>query len=206
MPNFLSLQSPDQVPVLTSGEKFKVVGKSLVDPFEFVLIGFVAGIGQAANSTPAYGQGWSGYGLRYATAYGDNAVENFMASAVLPSLLHQDPRYYELGHGGFWRRTGHALSRLVITQKDGGGDQFNYSEVFGAGMAAAISDYTYHLKSDRGFSNVVTVWGSQMGYDLGTYMLKEFWPSLRHYHRKNAKTGPNEIEPAENPPSQNPTN
>jgi len=188
VPNFLSMQDSTNIPVLTTGDKFKVVGRSMVDPFEFVLIGFAAGIGQAVNSTPSYGQGMSGYGLRYATAYGDNAVENFMASAVLPSLLHQDPRYYELGHGGFWRRSGHALSRLVITRSDSGSTQFNYSEVFGAGMAAAISTYSYHPHSERQFSNIVTVWGTQMGYDLGTYMLKEFWPDLRRWHHRKAQT------------------
>lgn len=186
VPNFLSLQDSTDIPVLSSGEKFKVVGRSMIDPFEFVLVGLAAGIGQAANSTPSYGQGMSGYGLRYGSGYGDNIVENFMASAVLPSLLHQDPRYYELGHGGFWRRSGHALSRLVITRSDSGKTQFNYSEVFGAGMAAAISTYSYHPQSEREFSNVVTVWGTQMGYDLGTYMLKEFWPDLRRRHRRKA--------------------
>jgi hypothetical protein len=185
IPNFLSLQSSDKnVPVLTTKEKFKVQLQSMVDPYEFFQVAVVAGIGQAANSTPSYGQGMSGYGLRYATAYGDNVTENFIAGAALPSLLHQDPRYYELGHGGFWRRTGHALSRLVITKSDCGKTQFNYSEVMGAGMAAALSSYTYHPQSERTLPNVVTVWGTQMGYDLGTYMLKEFWPDLRHYHRK----------------------
>lgn len=186
IPNFLSMQSSSKnVPVLTAKDKFEVQVKSMVDPYEFFQVAVVAGLGQAANSTPSYGQGMSGYGLRYATAYGDNVTENFIASAALPALLHQDPRYYELGHGGFWRRTGHALSRLVITNSDAGKTQFNYSEVMGAGMAAALSTYTYHPQSERTLSNVVTVWGTQMGYDLGTYMLKEFWPDIRHRHHKH---------------------
>ena len=81
----------------------------MFDPFEFVLIGVVAGINQAADSNPSYGQGMEGYGKRYATAYGDNLIENFMSSAVLPSILHQDPRCYQLGHGVFWRRSAHAV-------------------------------------------------------------------------------------------------
>lgn len=192
IPNFLSLQSSSSnVPVLTAKEKFKVQVQSMVDPYEFIQIAVVAGIGQAANSTPSYGQGMSGYGLRYATAYGDNVTENFLASAALPALLHQDPRYYELGRGSFLRRAGHALSRLVITRSDAGKTQFNYSEVMGAGMAAALSSYTYHPQPQRTLSNVVTVWGTQMGYDLGTYMLKEFWPDLRHrHHKKDQDTTP----------------
>jgi hypothetical protein len=188
MPNFLTLENADKVPPLTSRQKFKVVGRSLIDPFEFVLIGFVAGLGQASNTNPTYGQGASGYGKRYATSYADNAVENFMASAVLPSLLHQDPRYYQLGHGGFMRRTEHAVSRVLITRSDSGKTQFNYSEIFGAGIAAGISTYTYHSKSEQNFGNVVSVWGTQMGWDIVTYMIKEFWPDLR---RKRHKTPQN---------------
>lgn len=187
LPNFLTLEDAENIPPLTSGQKFKVVGRSLIDPSEFVLIGFVAGLGQASNSDPSYGQGAQGYGKRYALAYADNAIENFMASAALPSLLRQDPRYYQLGHGGFLKRAGHAISRVVLTRSDSGQSQFNYSEVFGAGMAAAISTYSYHPAQDKNFGTVASVWGTQMGWDIGTYMIKEFWPDLRRRHHK--KTG-----------------
>ena len=187
MPNFLSIENVDTLPRLTPGQKFKAVGRGLIDPFEFFIIGIAAGLDQATNSNPTYGQGAQGYGKRYATDYADNAVENFMASAVMPSLLHQDPRYYELGHGGFVHRTRHAIARLFITPTDSGGTQFNYSEVMGAGMAAAISTYTYHPVGERGVGVVFNVWGTQMGWDLSTYMLKEFWPDLRHrFGRKRA--------------------
>jgi hypothetical protein len=184
MPNFLTMENADNIPPLTAGQKFKVVGRSLIDPSEFVLIGFVAGLGQASDSNPTYGQGAQGYAKRYGTSYADNAVENFMASAVLPSLLHQDPRYYQLGHGSFVQRAGHALARVVITRTDSGKEQFNYSEVFGAGIAATISTYTYHPESERSFGNVASVWSTQIGWDVVTYMIKEFWPDLRKKHHK----------------------
>jgi hypothetical protein len=190
MPNFLTMEDAENIPPLTSGQKFKVVERSLIDPSEFVLIGFVAGLDQASNSNPSYGQGAEGYGKRYALAYADNAIENFMASAVLPSLLHQDPRYYQLGHGGFLKRAGHAISRVVITRTDSGKSQFNYSEVFGAGMAAAISTYSYHPTEERGFGTVASVWGTQIGWDVGTYMIKEFWPDLRRKHHKDHQDNP----------------
>lgn len=102
---------------------------------------------------------------RYATAYADNAVENFMASAVLTSLLHQDPQFYQLGHGGFMRRTGHAVSRVLITRSDSGKTQFNYSEVFGAGIAASISTYTYHPIPK---ANETLECGERVGHKAGT--------------------------------------
>lgn len=190
LPNFLTVDDEDNLPQLTSGQKFKVVGRSLIDPSEFVLIAFVAGLGQASNSNPTYGQGADGYGKRYATAYADNAIENFMASAVLPSLLHQDPRYYPLGHGGFLKRTRHAISRVWITRSDSGQSQFNYSEVFGAGMAAAISTYGYHPAREQDAGTVISVWGTQIGWDVGTYMVKEFWPDLRRKHHKDHQNNP----------------
>jgi hypothetical protein len=186
LPNFLTVENADTIPPLTVGQKFKVVARGVFDPFEFVLVGFVAGINQASNSNPTYGQGMQGYAKRYGTAYADNAIENFMASAVFPSVLHQDPRYYQMGQGGFWRRSEHAVSRVLITRSDSGQKQLNYSELGGGLAAAAISTYTYHPESERGIGNVLSVWGSQMGWDAVTYMIKEFWPDLRK-HSRNRK-------------------
>jgi len=185
MPNFLTVEDADRIPALSSGQKFKVVARGVFDPFEFVLVGFVAGLGQASNSNPSYGQGAQGYAKRYGTSYADNAIENFMASAVFPSVLHQDPRYYQLGHGGFRKRTAHAVARVLITRSDSGRTQLNYSELMGGVSAAAISTYTYHAHSEQSFSNVMSVWGTQMAWDAATYMIKEFWPDLRKKSRKN---------------------
>jgi hypothetical protein len=186
LPNFLTVENAGDIPPLTTGQKFKVVARGVFDPFEFVLIGFVAGLGQASNSNPSYGQGMQGYAKRYGTAYGDNAIENFMASAVFPSVLHQDPRYYQLGHGGFWKRSEHAVGRVLITRSDAGKTQLNYSELGGALVAATISTYTYHPESERGFGNIASVWASQMGWDAVTYMIKEFWPDLRKKKSKDS--------------------
>ena len=72
-----------------------------------------------------------------------------MSSAVVPSLLHQDPRYYQLGHGGFLKRAGHAVGRVIITRSDSGHTQLNCSELMGGASAAAISTYTYHRTMKR---------------------------------------------------------
>ena len=185
LPNFLTLENAHNVPPLSPEQKFKVTARGLFDPFEFVLVGFVAGLNQADNSKNSYGQGMQGYGKRYATAYGDNLIENFLANAALPSVLHQDPRYYQLGHGGFLRRSWHAVSRVIITRSDHGQSQPNYSELGGAMAAAAISTYSYHPQSDRGIGNVVSVWGTQMAWDAATYVIKEFWPDLRKRSRRH---------------------
>jgi hypothetical protein len=86
LPNFLTVEDADNIPPLTTAQKFKVTARGVFDPFEFVLVGFVAGINQASNSNSSYGQGTQGYAKRSGTAYGDNAIENFMAARCFHRL------------------------------------------------------------------------------------------------------------------------
>jgi len=121
-------------------------------------------------------------------------------------MLHQDPRYFQSGHGSFTHRSFYALSRNLITREDSGKNEFNYSEVVGGAMSAAISTYSYHPKgkyvttttpgvlryipSDRTLTNTAKVWGTQYGYDSLTLVVKEFWPDIRRKIRKTPKSEP----------------
>jgi hypothetical protein len=185
LPNFLTLENAKQVPPLTAGQKFKVVGRSSFDYVQYPWYGFLAGISQAENSEPGYGQGAAGYGKRFGAAFADGSIENFMTSAVFPSLLRQDPRFFQSGKGGFWHRTGYAMSRVIITRGDSGHSQANFSEIVGSALSAGISTYSYHPREDRNLRNTASVWGSQVGYDTLTYVVKEFWPDIRRkIHKK----------------------
>ena len=187
LPNFLTLENAGQVPPLTAGEKFKVEVRSSFDPIQILWYGFLSGVSQAENSEPGYGQGAEGYAKRYGAAAADGTIENFMVAAVLPSLLHQDPRFFQSGHGGFWHRTFYAWSRIVVTRGDNGNEQFNVSEVLGSALASGISTYSYHPHDDKTLSNTAKVWGTQVGWDSLTYVIKEFWPDIRRWvHKKNA--------------------
>jgi hypothetical protein len=179
LPNFLTVENADRAPALTAGQKFKLQARSQFDPVEIVWYGFLAGISQANNSEPGYGQGAVGYGKRYGAAWGDGAIENFMVGAVLPSVLHQDPRFFQLGKGCFWHRTRYAVGRIFIIRTDSGNRQFNYSEIFGSAVSAGISTYTYHPRGDRNLGNTASVWGTQVGLDTFTLVVKEFWPDIR---------------------------
>jgi hypothetical protein len=198
LPNFLSLENAGKVPPLTSKQKFSVVARGSFDYVIFPWYGFLAGISQAQNSEPGFGQGAEGYGKRLGSAFADGTIENFITGAILPSMLHQDPRFFQSGKGSFARRSGYAVSRIFITRTDSGGEQFNYSEVVGSAMSAAISTNTYHprsefittrsglqlIPSDRTLKNTASVWGSQVGYDTLTIVVKEFWPDI---HRKMSR-------------------
>jgi len=185
MPNFLTLENAEHVPPLTPGQKFKAVARGTFDPFQFVYYTIIAGIGQATNSPEGYGQGAQGYGKRFGAIFADTTIENFMVGAILPSALHQDPRYFQKGKGSFASRTWYAMTRIVVTRGDSGQAQFNASEVFGSVSSAAISTYSYHPESDRKIGNLMNTWGVQLGLDSFSFMMKEFWPDMkRHFQKK----------------------
>jgi hypothetical protein len=216
LPNFLTLQHGGKVPPLTSKQKFKVVFRSAFDYIEYPWYAALSGISQAENSEPGYGQGWKGYAKRYGSAFADGTIENTMVGAVFPSLLHQDPRFFQSGKGGFSRRTEYAVSRIFVTRTDSGHAQFNYSEILGSAVSAAISTNTYHPRafvttsynpntdtltyvhhaSDRTLPNTLSVWGTQVGYDTITIVIKEFWPDI---HRKLTHKKEGAQPPASNP-------
>jgi hypothetical protein len=179
LPNFLTLENAGKVPPLTVKEKFKVTLRSSFDPVEYFWYGALAGISQGENSEPGFGQGAEGYAKRYGAYFADGTMENVLTEAVFPSLLHEDPRYFQMGKGGFARRAGYAVSRIFITRMDSGRNGFNFSEVFGSAMAAGIATYTYHPQGDHNLPNALSVWGTQVGYDSLTYVIKEFWPDIR---------------------------
>lgn len=204
LPNFLTLEHAGKVPPLTTKQKFAVVTRGSFDYVQFPWYGFLSGISQAEDSEPGYGQGAEGYGKRFASAFADGTIENYMTGAILPSLLHQDPRYFELGQGSVLHRTLYAMSRNLVTRTDSGKNQFNFSEIVGGGLSAAVSTYTYHpssklistptgvryIPSDKTIANTASVWATQYGYDTMTLVVKEFWPDIRRWlnHKHNTET------------------
>lgn len=179
LPNFLTVESSANLQPLTTRQKFNVVARSSFYYFEVPWYAFRAGISQAQDSESAYGRSAAGYGKRFALTFADCTIENFMVGAVLPSLLHQDPRFYRSGQGTFWHRTGYAVSRILVTRSDSGREQFNFFEILGSALAAGISTYSYHPAYDRTFRNVASGWGTQVAFHTLTLVLKELWPDLR---------------------------
>jgi len=178
LPNLLTVENASSLPPLTTGQKFKTVAEGCFDPVEVVFIGVEAGLGQADDTNPTYGQGLTGYSKRFGTAYTDSIIGNFGTGAIFPTLLRQDPRYYQMGKGNFFRRFGYAALRVVVTRSESSGmHQFNFSEFLGNGMAAGLSN-AYHPGPHTLASNA-NVLGTQVFLDSLGYELKEFWPDLR---------------------------
>lgn len=192
LPNFLTLENAGNVPPLTAVQKFKTITRASFDPVEYAWYGSLAGISQLENSEPGYKQGTEGYAKRFGAAFADGTIENYFTGAIFPSLLHQDPRFFQTSHGTVWHRASYAVSRIFVTRTDSGGEQFNYSEIFGSAIAAGISTYTYHPRADKNLPNALSVWGTEVGYDTLTIVVKEFWPDIRrklsHKHQTPAAT------------------
>ena len=184
LPNYATVETEHQFGPLTAKDKFKLTADSLFDPVTFPFIGLEALISQAQNSDPEYGQGLKGYGARYGTAYGDALFGTTMTTSVFPSLLHQDPRYFQLGSGSIVHRSLYSVSRIFVTRNDDGSHGFNYSEIAGNLVAAGISN-AYHPAQERTVSNTMSVWGTDIMWDAVSNVAKEFWPDIRRHFRKN---------------------
>jgi hypothetical protein len=153
IPNFYASYVPDAAP-LSPRQKFQLSWKSVSDPISIVGAGFLAGIYQASDTYPGYGQGAEGYFKRFGATYGDVLIGTFIGSAMLPSVFHQDPRYFYRGTGTIKSRTMYALANAVMCKGDNKKYEVNYSAILGAFMTGAIS-YTYYPASDRSASLLV---------------------------------------------------
>ena len=147
LPNFYVSYVPNAAP-LTRKQKFKLALKVSVDPVTFLTVGITSGIEQAQNDFSGYGEGFEGYSKRYGATYGTRATSTFFGAALLPSLLHQDPRYFYKGHGKIINRALYAISTVAICKGDNGRWQPNYSNVLGNLAAGGISSL-YYPDNDR---------------------------------------------------------
>src|SRR5271166_4955932 len=176
IPNYRTSPSLVNYEPISTGEKFKLATEDSFDRGTFVLAALFAGEGQLANSNKSFGQGAAGYGRYYGTSLADWVIGDYMTEALYPTLLHQDPRYFRRGTGTKWSRLGYAIGQIFWTHTDSGGTQFNYSEILGNSTAVAISNAYY--PDNRTASNAVSKFGTQIGVDMASNILKEFRPDM----------------------------
>lgn len=147
IPNFYVAYDPDAV-ALTTKLKFRLALRTSVDPVTFAGAAMIAGIDQAA-AVPGYVQGAQGYGQRLGSSYASSFTNIMVGGAILPSLLHQDPRYFYQGTGTKKSRLLHALSNPVITRGDNGRRELNYSNIGGDLISGSMANI-YYPEADRG--------------------------------------------------------
>jgi hypothetical protein len=186
MATFNTTTNKDAAP-LTAGQKYQLFFKSATDPWPFLLAGFGAGIDQADDSFPEYGQGMEGYAKRFGAAYTDYFTGNLLGNAVLASLMKEDPRYYQKGTGSYTSRFLWAATSTVWCKRDNATWGPNYANVLGNLMGAAVSNL-YYPESDRTVGGTLGRGFTVTAQAIVGSEVIEFWPDIvRHHRRKQAE-------------------
>jgi len=183
IPNFYVSYDRDALP-LNAKQKFRLAWKTTSDPFTIVGVAALAGIEQATNAFDGYGQGAQGYFKRLGASYADVITGTYIGSAMLPSLLKQDPRYFYRGTGSAKSRLLYALASPVICKGDNIRWQPNYSSIGGSFASAGIS-YLYYPQSDRNGAGLVVqnslIRLGEMAFEgvLQEFVVRRFTPRIR---------------------------
>jgi carboxypeptidase family protein len=173
IPNFYVSYDPHPAP-LSWKQKFALAWKTAVDPVSFGLIGVIAGIQQSQDDFSGYGQGAQGYAKRYGASYANFVSGTFIGSAILPSLLKQDPRYFYKGSGSKRSRMLYALANSLICKGDNGNWQANYSSILGNLAAGGISNLYYPPKDRDGVRLTLEDGAIGIGATAGANLIQEF--------------------------------
>lgn len=178
-------------PPLSSGEKFHLFVKSAFDPAIVVIEGLQAGLSQAENEFPGYGQGAQGYGKRYGASFADEVSSNFFANYFYSVLLKEDPRYFRLGQGSIKHRIGYSLLQEFVCHKDAGGQSFNWQNVLGAFSSGGLSN-AYYPSTDRGLTLTLSRSAIALAYGSAGGLVDEFWVDINHklFHKHEQNTPP----------------
>jgi hypothetical protein len=175
-------------------DKFLLFVHESYDPITFLSAGFNAGISQAQDADPSFGQGTAGYGKRFGANLADQASFRFFRDFAYPSIFFEDPRYYRLAHGSGGRRLLHAVEHVFVAYSNNGNRMFNFSEWVGTVSTASLSN-VYHPGNKRGFSPAAETIGYSVINDVGFDVLREFWPEIARkfklpFHAEPAPSSP----------------
>lgn len=177
MPNYRAVSAGAIPPPPTAKEAFELATENTFDYSSFVFVGITSAMAEWTDSHPQLGEGFSGYGRYYWRGFVDKADGNYLVIFALPTIFHQDERYYAMGEGGFWKRSIYAASRILITPDYHGHNTFNASELLGRGIAQGIS-ISYYPIQDRTASALALKFGYALGRDALTNVFREFWPDI----------------------------
>lgn len=177
MPNYRAVSAGAIPPPPTPKQAFKIATDNSFDYSAFIFVGLTSAIADADRAHKQLGGGVGGYWAYAWRGWVDKTDGNYMVVFAMPTIFHQDERYYALGHGSIWKRAAYATSRILITPNYNGHNSFNASEIVGRGIAQAIST-TYYPSSDRTLGALATKYGYALLRDASTNAFREFWPDI----------------------------
>jgi len=183
IPNFYVVYDSKNAVPLSTRLKFQMAYKVMVDPVTIIGAAAISGMNQAGD-TPDYQQGWKGYGQRFGASYGDGVTDIMFGGAILPSIFHQDPRYFYQGTGSTKSRLMHALSNPFIARGDNGRREINISSMGGDLISSALSN-TYYPSSNRGpglvFGGFALSTGErELSSVIQEFVLRKLTPAAKH--------------------------
>jgi hypothetical protein len=177
MPNFRAVSADTVPPPPTPKQSLWIATRNSFDYSAFIFNGITSLEAIASDAHPELGKGLPGYGQYYWRGFIDRTDGNYFVIFVLPSILHQDERYYAMGKGSFWKRLAYSGTRVLITPNYEGHNTFNASEIFGRGIAQAIS-VSYYPPQSRTAGSIAKKYGFAIGRDALTNIFREFWPDI----------------------------
>ena len=158
-------------------KKFNLFLDQSIAPFHFVTSAAGAGIDQARNALPGYGQGMSGYGTRFASSLATSTSNSFFGMFVLSSMLRRDPRYFVTLHGGFGHRVAYALSRIVVARTDDGKLGTNWPGMMAPLLAESLAN-SYLPVKEQTAGRTLQRYGLRIGLNTASNALREYWPTI----------------------------
>jgi len=181
IPDFGTVQPAESHAPLSFAQKWNLVVKGTIDPFNLVNSAMTAAFAQDGNQTPKYGEGRVAYGERFGAAVADGFTQSVMGGVVFAQLLHQDPRYFRLGpQVGIVHRALYSVSRLMVARKESGKDTFNSSGMLGIATGIGMSNIYYPSASIRSRVMAERLSTSFTGVVVGNVM-SEFVPDLQKF-------------------------
>ncbi len=177
MPNFRAV-SADTLPVPpTPKQALWIATQNSFDYSDFIFVAITSAVSEGSNNHPQLGKGVDGFAKYYWRGFVDKTDGNYLVIFVLPTIFHQDERYYAKGEGGFWKRFAYSSTRILITPNYQGHDSVNFSELLGRGMAEGIST-AYYPSQTQTAGAIATKYGYALLRDAATDVFREFWPDI----------------------------
>jgi hypothetical protein len=181
IPNYRAGQTSGSYTPLTTAEKLRIARNDSFDwPNYFLLAGYALQ-SQVASGGFSHNGGLNGFAKFYARGFADQIIGSYVTEAILPTLLHEDPRFFRLGSGTVWHRAVYAASRIVVTRNDNGSQGFNFAEI--AGNAGVVATTSLYYPDGRSASEAGERYAMQLGNDAISNLLTEFWPDIKHHLR-----------------------
>jgi hypothetical protein len=190
IPNFQTTNDDSgNQPALTVKQKYALALNQTLDFSAHIGNLFQAAMQQAWNAQPHYGKGWGPYAERFAAAEGDQASSSFFMFGFLPSVLHDDPRYFRRAHGPKLMRLKYSATRTIVTRKDSGESTFNIPVVAGLLFQQSTSTI-YYPPQDRTIGRVFQNWGTSLAFNSAYNVMKEFYPDVIRimFHRRSPES------------------